>query len=101
MVFPPLSRLVRLLIVPITGLLLTTASASADTATAESALKQGRVDEAAAMLKQRLKQEPHDAYAHQLLCRAYYVQDKADTAVTECERSVNDDPSRSDSEVWL
>ncbi|HEX2918514.1 MAG TPA: tetratricopeptide repeat protein [Edaphobacter sp.] len=101
MVFPPPSRLGRSLIVLSIGFVLITRSASADNAAAESALKQGRVDEATSMLKETLKQQPHDAYAHQLLCRVYYAQDKADSAVTECERSVGDDPSRSDSEVWL
>jgi tetratricopeptide (TPR) repeat protein len=101
MVFPPPSRLGRLLIVLSIGFVLITRSAFADNAAAESALKQGRVDEATSMLKENLKRQPHDAYAHQLLCRVYYAQDKADSAVTECERSVDDDPSRSDSEVWL
>lgn len=101
MFLPPLSRLARFLILLTTGLSLVHCTAWADTTTAESALKEGRVEVAAALLKQRLKQEPHDAYAHQLLCRVYYAQDKADAAVTECERSVSDDSSRSDSEVWL
>ncbi|HEU4636252.1 MAG TPA: tetratricopeptide repeat protein [Edaphobacter sp.] len=101
MALPPLSRHTRLLLLLVTGLALVPCSAWADTAAADSALKAGRVEEAAAMLKQILKQEPHNAYAHQLLCRVYYAQDKADAAVTECERSVNDDSTRSDSEVWL
>lgn len=101
MVLPPLSRQARLLILLLAGLALVPASVWADSSTAESALKQGRVDEAATMLKRTLKQEPHNAYAHQLLCRVYYAQDNADAAVPECERSVRDDPSRSDSEVWL
>jgi tetratricopeptide (TPR) repeat protein len=101
MVLPPLSRLGRLLVLLTTGLAMVPSTAWADTASAESALKQGRVEEAASMLKQTLKQEPHNGYAHQLLCRIYYAQDRADSAVSECERSVSDDPSRSDSEVWL
>jgi tetratricopeptide (TPR) repeat protein len=101
MVFPPPSRLARLLLLLVTGLTLVPAAACADTTEAEASLKRGRVDEATAMLKQVLKQDPHLAYAHQLLCRAYYAEDRADAAVTECERSVSDDPSRSDTEVWL
>lgn len=101
MVLPPLSRCARLLILLTTGLALVHCTAWADPTSAESALKEGRVEVAAALLKERLKQEPHDAVAHQLLCRVYYAQDKADSAVTECERAVSDDPSRSDTEVWL
>lgn len=101
MVIPPPSRLWRLLFLLAIGLALTSVAARADTAEAEASLKRGRVDEAAAMLKQILKKDPHLAYAHQLLCRVYYAEDRADAAVTECERSVSDDPSRSDTEVWL
>ena len=67
MVFPPPSRLARLLLLLVTGLTLVPAAACADTTEAEASLKRGRVDEATAMLKQVLKQDPHLAYAHQLL----------------------------------
>lgn len=73
----------------------------ADDAQAEALLKQGRVDEAAAMLKQTLASDAHDARAHQLLCRAYYAQDIADPAVRECEQATQDDPSNSDHQMWL
>lgn len=75
--------------------------ALADDAQAESLLKQGRVDEAAAMLHQTLTSQPHDARAHLLLCRVYYAQDMSDPAVHECEQAVSDDPSDSDSQMWL
>jgi len=76
-------------------------TAFADNAQAEVLLKQGRVDEAAAMLHQALTSQPHDARAHLLLCRVYYAQDMSDPAVRECEQAVHDDPSDSDSEMWL
>jgi len=76
-------------------------AARADTGSTDSLLKQGRVDEAAAALRQTLYAEPHDGRAHQLLCRVYYAQDMADAAVDECERAVKDDPSSSDSQMWL
>jgi tetratricopeptide (TPR) repeat protein len=56
-------------------------TAFADNAQAEGLLKQGRVDEAAAMLHQALTSQPHDARAHLLLCRVYYAQDMSDAAV--------------------
>jgi tetratricopeptide (TPR) repeat protein len=73
----------------------------ADNPQAELLLKQGRVDEAAAMLQQILDAQPHDARAHLLLCRVYYAQDMAESAVHECEQAVSDNPSDSDSEMWL
>ena len=73
----------------------------ADDTRAEALLKQGRVDEAAAMLKQALASDAHDARAHQLLCRVYYAQDIAELAVRECEQATQDDPSNSDHQMWL
>jgi len=101
MVVPQTSRLVRLLLLPVGGLTLGAAVAAAETTPAETLLKQGQVDQAATMLHQTLKEQPHNASAHQLLCRVYYAEDKADAAVTECERAVSDDPSSSDFQVWL
>lgn len=73
----------------------------ADDAQADALLKQGRVDDAATMLDQVLAEQAQDARAHQLLCRVFYAQDMADSAVHECEQAVHDDPSSSDSQMWL
>ncbi len=73
----------------------------ADNSQAEALLKQGRVDEAADVLKQVLASNAHDARAHQLLCRVYYAQEVADPAVRECEQATADDPSNSDHQMWL
>ncbi|WP_035350366.1 tetratricopeptide repeat protein [Edaphobacter aggregans] len=73
----------------------------ADDAQAEALLKQGRVDEAAAMLKRALTTDPHDARAHQLLCRVDYAQEIAEPAVRECEQATQEDPSNSDYQMWL
>jgi tetratricopeptide (TPR) repeat protein len=73
----------------------------ADDTQAEALLKQGRVDEAAAALKQALASDAHDARAHQLLCRVYYSQDIAELAVRECERATEEDPTGSDHQMWL
>lgn len=73
----------------------------ADTAQANSLLQQGRVDEAATILHQLLTTQPHDATAHQLLCRVSYAQDMADSAIHECELAVANAPSSSDNQMWL
>lgn len=73
----------------------------ADGVPAESLLKQGRVDEAAAVLNQALTTDAHDAQAHLLLCRVYYAQDMAESSVHECEQAVREDPTSSDAEMWL
>lgn len=73
----------------------------ADTNEAESLLKQGRVEEAASMLRATLSAHPEDGLAHSLLCRVYYAQDMSDPAVTECEHAVQDDPRNSDFQMWM
>ena len=85
----------------LTGVLTGGSRLRADDTQAEALLKQGRVDEAAAMLNQILSQQAHDARAHQLLCRVYYAQEKADPAVRECEHATEDDTSDSDHQMWL
>src|SRR6478752_7212120 len=94
---PALLRLTILLCV----MLISPVRLFADNAQAESLLKQGRVDEAAAMLNQVLAADSKDARAHQLLCRVYYAQDIADSAVKECEQATQLDSANSDSQMWL
>lgn len=74
---------------------------AADTAQANAALQQGRVDEAAASLHAILTTQPTDALAHQLLCRVFYAQDMADPAVHECELAVTNDTTSSYNHLWL
>jgi tetratricopeptide (TPR) repeat protein len=73
----------------------------ADNGQALMLLNQGRVDEAQAMLTKALSSQPHDAVAHQLLCRVYYAQDMANDAVHECELATQDDSSSSVNQLWL
>ena len=75
--------------------------ALADTAQANALLLQGRVDEAATNLHQILAEQPSDALAHQLLCRTFYAQQIADSAIHECELAVADAPASSDNQMWL
>ena len=73
----------------------------ADAIQANAFLQQGRVDEAAASLRELLAANPGDGRAHQLLCRIYYAQDMADDAIHECQLAVSDDPASSDNQLWL
>lgn len=74
-------------------------------ATAYQALMEGRVEEAASLLRGLLVSNPSNAYAHQLLCRTFYAQDQADAAIHECESAANaSSVSRelaSDNRLWL
>jgi len=94
---PGFLRLTLLLCVMLTGSI----RLFADNAQAELLLKQGRVDEATTLLNQALAVDTKDARAHQLLCRVYYAQDIADSAVKECEQATQLDSSNSDSQMWL
>jgi tetratricopeptide (TPR) repeat protein len=74
---------------------------SAESTRANTLLQQGRVDEARHALQQALSAQPGDAQAHQLLCRVYYAQEMADSAIRECELSASSDPGNSDTQMWL
>jgi len=64
---------------------------------AELLLRQGRVDEAGAVLNQ----ESSDSNKHLLLCRVFYAQDMAEAAVRECEAAAARDANNSDLQMWL
>lgn len=74
---------------------------AADNARANALLQQGRVDQASALLRQSLAEQPGDAFAHSLLCRVYYAQDMADAAVDECEKAVAAAPNDSNTRMWM
>jgi tetratricopeptide (TPR) repeat protein len=80
-------------------------SAFADVAHATAALNQGRVDDAALEYRSDLKEKPHDAIAHQGLCRVFYSEELADRAIAECEAAVADSQSdgmlASENLMWL
>lgn len=72
---------------------------------AYQALQEGRVEDAEALLRATLAADPADAQAHQLLCRVFYSQDRADDAIHECERAAwahaENDELASDNQLWL
>ena len=65
------------------------------------ALQEGRVENAATLLRVMLAANPSDATAHELLCRVAYTQDQVDAAVSQCELAVSNDPSNSGHHLWL
>ncbi|GGG74074.1 tetratricopeptide repeat protein [Edaphobacter dinghuensis] len=73
----------------------------ADDAQANALLQQGRVDEAHTLLQTMLSAQPGNALAHQLLCRVYYAQEMEDAAIQECELAASQDPSNSNTQMWL
>ncbi len=68
---------------------------------AESALEQGRADEAVRLLQAALTQTPADAHNHQLLCRVFLSEEMPDSAIPQCEQAVALQPNDSDNQMWL
>jgi tetratricopeptide (TPR) repeat protein len=79
---------------------LITGSADAEMA-AQALLSQGRVDVAIADLRQHLREQPNDAEAYHLLCRAHYSLQHWDSAIRAAQKAVALDPENSDYHLWL
>lgn len=71
------------------------------TSSAKDLLSAGHADEAIQTLQQRISTTPTDAEAHNLLCRAYFMIEDWDRAVTSCERARDLDPQKSLYHLWL
>jgi tetratricopeptide (TPR) repeat protein len=78
---------------------------STDIFAADHLLQEGRVDEAANLLRATLIHDPNNFFANQLLCRVFYAQDDADSAIHLCELAVAssdaDNEQASDNYLWL
>jgi tetratricopeptide (TPR) repeat protein len=72
---------------------------------ANLALQEGRVDDAAMILRAEIDADAKDSAAHLLLCRVYYAQSQADEAIHECELAVAspsaNNEQASDNQLWL
>jgi tetratricopeptide (TPR) repeat protein len=64
-------------------------------------LRRGQADAAIRLLETSLRAGPSDAEAHQLLCRAYYQEERWDDAIEECSQAVALAPGDSNSHLWL
>lgn len=78
-----------------------TLPAFADLPAAESALQQGRADDAIRLLQPVLAAQPTNAAAHLLLCRVYYSEEVIDNSVRECEQAVAIAPTSSENQMWM
>jgi len=64
-------------------------------------LSAGHVDEAIVLLGSRIKAQPQDAEAYNLLARTYYATSRWDEAVSAGEKAVALDPGNSSYHMWL
>ncbi|HUO15549.1 MAG TPA: tetratricopeptide repeat protein [Verrucomicrobiae bacterium] len=86
---------------PLSSLFLIIFPFSAFALTPKQLLDAGRVDDAIVSLQQQISQNPKDASAYNLLCRAYFEMDDWDQGIPNCERARDLDPTSSTYELWL
>src|SRR2546423_10889620 len=82
-------------------LFLASLSLCASSSDAYTLLTEGQANRAIAALNQQVTANPHDAQAHNLLCRVFYQEERWDGAVSECERAVALDSTNSSYQLWL
>lgn len=68
---------------------------------AQADLDQGRADDAIRRLTDALAKDAKDGQAHNLLCRAYFEEERLDSAVHECEQAIRLAPDSSTNHLWL
>ena len=64
-------------------------------------LASGHVDEALEILQQQTSRPISDADSYNLLCRAYFMLEEWDRAISGCERATRLDPNNSTYFMWL
>jgi tetratricopeptide (TPR) repeat protein len=70
-------------------------------AESERLVMQGRVNDAVSKLRGLIAENPRNAQAHLLLCRAFYSEQLADQAVGECEAALVDLSGDSQAQDWM
>jgi len=81
--------------------LLLAVSLQANPSPDEQLLASGQVDELIPKLQQQIGQSSGDAVAQNLLCRAYFMMEEWDRAISACERAAYLDPQNSNYSLWL
>jgi len=79
----------------------TAANKPTDYKLAETALLEGRLDDAVYRLQTLITANPKDTPAHLLLCRALYAEELIDEAVPACEATAQLAPNSSEAQDWL
>jgi len=69
--------------------------------TPQQLLASGHVDDALEILQQQTSRPIVDAESYNLLCRAYFMLEEWDRAISACERATNLDPHNSQYFMWL
>ena len=75
--------------------------AEASTPSAEQLLQSGRVDDALAIIQQRIANKSNDAEAYNLLSRAHYALNNYDQAIRAGEKAVTLAPNNATYHLWL
>jgi tetratricopeptide (TPR) repeat protein len=82
-------------------LLFAAAWAAPSTPTAEQLLQSGRIDDALAVIQQRIASRSDDAGAYNLLSRAHYALNNYDASIRAGEKAVSLAPNNADYHLWL
>ena len=69
--------------------------------TPQQLLASGHVDDAVQILQQQVSRPIVDAESYNLLCRAYFMLEEWDRAISACERATSLDPRNSQYFMWL
>jgi Flp pilus assembly protein TadD len=69
--------------------------------TPQQLLASGHVDDALQILQQQTSRPITDAESYNLLCRAYFMLEEWDRAISACERATSLDPRNSQYFMWL
>jgi tetratricopeptide (TPR) repeat protein len=68
---------------------------------AKQLLTSGHADEAIRSLEQEIQRSPNDAESYNLICRAYFMIEDWDRAISNCDRAAELDPQKGNYRLWL
>ena len=96
-----MGKVFQSVIVLLLALASVTASAGASTQSAEQLLRSGRIDDALAIIQQRIASKSNDAEAYNLLSRAHYALNNYDQSIKAGEKAVSLAPGNATYHLWL
>ncbi len=77
------------------------AQADKKAAPAYVSLGSGHLDEAISQARAAIASNINPPFHHNVLCRAYYAENLADSAITECEAALGAESANSEYALWL